>query len=114
MRDARRGRKFGRETDQRRALLSGLASSLVIHGKIRTTEARAKEVRKFLEPIITKARTQSMTARRMAAAQLNARAATKVMTVAKGYEGRAGGYLRITKMGVRAGDGAKVAIVEFV
>lgn len=114
MRDARRGRKFGRETDQRRALLSGLASSLIINGKIKTTEARAKEVRKYLEPIITKARTQTMTARRQAGAKLNARAAAKVMTVAKGYEGRNGGYLRITKLGTRAGDAARVALVEFV
>lgn len=114
MRDARRGRKFGRETDQRRALLSGLASSLVINGKIKTTEARAKEVRKFLEPIVTKARTGTMTARRYAGARLNARAAAKVMTVAKGYESRAGGYLRITKLGNRGGDGARVAYIEFV
>ena len=114
MRDARRGRKFGRETDQRRALLSGLASSLIINGKIKTTEARAKEVRKFLEPIITKARTQTMTARRQVATKLNARAAAKVMTVAKGYEGRSGGYLRITKLGIRGGDAARVAYIEFV
>ncbi len=114
MRDARRGRKFGRETDARRALLSGLASSLIINGKIRTTEARAKEVRKFLEPIITKARKQTMIARRMVGAQLNARAATRVMTIAKGYENRNGGYLRITKMGTRAGDAARVALIEFV
>ncbi|MEK7659594.1 MAG: 50S ribosomal protein L17 [Patescibacteria group bacterium] len=114
MRDARRGRKFGRETDQRRALLSGLASSLIIHGKMKTTEARAKEVRKFLEPIITTAKKQTLTARRRVGSQLNARAAARVMTVAKGYEHRSGGYLRITKLGNRGGDAARVALIEFV
>jgi len=114
MRDVREGRIFGRERDQRKAFMSGLASSLVISEKIKTTEARAKELRMFIEPLITKAREDTLHSRRLLEARLSARAAAKLAKEAKRFEGRPGGYTRITKIGKRQGDAASMVYIEFV
>ncbi len=113
MRDVREGRKFGRTRSQRKALLSGLGSSLVISGRIKTTEAKAKELRMFIEPLITKARTGSLTARKALGAALSSKAAKKLFDDGKKYD-RKGGYTRITKLGTRSSDAAKMVYIEIL
>lgn len=115
MRDVREGRKFGRERDQRKAFLSGLASALILADKIKTTEARAKELRMFVEPLITKAREDTLHSRRILNARLSLKAAEKISAEAKKrFEGRPGGYTRITRIGKRQGDAAPMVYIEFV
>jgi large subunit ribosomal protein L17 len=111
-------RKFGRVRKQRVALLSSLANSLVIHGKIKTTEARAKEVRPFIEKLITKGRSGSLAARRLITARLGGnKLVTKkiVDELSPKYKDRKGGYTRITKLPTnRQGDASPLAQIEFV
>lgn len=108
-------RKFGRKTGPRRAFLKSLTRNLVIKGRIKTTEARAKSVRPIVEKLITKGKSPTLANRRLLIASLgDERAAGKLIKTASQYEGRAGGYLRITKMGPRKGDAAPMAIIEFV
>ncbi len=115
MRHGNVNRKFGRERGQRKALLKSLARSLVLRGKITTTIAKAKEIRPFVEKMVTRGRTDTVANRRLLVASLGDETiAKKLVTVAKNYEGRAGGYLRITKMGPRKGDAAHMAVIEFV
>jgi large subunit ribosomal protein L17 len=110
------GRKFGRERDQRRALLKGLATSLVEHGKIETTLEKAKEVVPYVEPLITKAKIGDLHNRRQIVAALSTvEAAHKLVDgIAPKLVGRNGGHLRITRTTVRVGDNAQLATVEFV
>ncbi len=117
MRHANHNRKFGRPANQRRAFLRGLAHNLIIEGKIKTTEPRAKELRPFIEKLITTAKPKTLTARRLVASRLgNEPIALKelVDTIAPRYATRAGGYTRITKLGRRTSDGSPMAIIEFV
>jgi large subunit ribosomal protein L17 len=115
MRHGNVNRKFGRERGQRKALLKSLARSLVLRGKITTTIAKAKEIRPLVEKMVTRGRTDTVANRRLLVASLgDETTAKKLVTVAKNYEGRAGGYLRITKMGPRKGDAADMAVIEFV
>ncbi len=115
MRHGNNVRKFGRPTNQRSALLKSLARSLVIKGKIKTTEARAKEIRPLVEKMITRGKVASVANRRMLISALgDASTATKLIKTAENYTERNGGYLRITKMGPRKGDGAAMAVIEFV
>lgn len=115
MRHGNHNRKFGRETDQRRALLKSLCRSLVIRGKIKTTEAKAKEIRPMVEKMITKAKKPTVATRRSLIASLgDERTATKIIKSAVSYTDRAGGYTRIIKMGPRKGDAAQMAVIEFV
>lgn len=110
-------RSFGRSRDQREALMRGLAVSLIERGKIETTEAKAKELRPFIERIVTLARVNSATARRLVGSRLsnNANAIVSLFdTIAPKMTDRPGGYTRITKTRVRADDGAPMAIIEFV
>jgi len=110
-------RKFGRSKSQRHALLKGLVLSLIAHGKIETTEARAREVRPFVEKMVTKALVGTLASRRLVISRLyNLKApATKLIdTIAPNYKDRTGGYTRITKIGSRAGDASKMAIIEFI
>jgi len=82
---------------------------------MQTTEAKAKEVRPLVEKMVTRARTGTLASRRLLIAALgDAQAANKLIATAKVYEGRAGGYTRITKLGVRKGDAAAMALIEFV
>jgi large subunit ribosomal protein L17 len=115
MRHGNVNRKFGRPKSQRAALLKSLARNLVIKGKIKTTEARAKEIRPLVEKMVTKAKAPTLANRRMLISSLGAATtAAKLIRTAGAYGERTGGYLRITKMGPRKGDAAKMAIIEFV
>lgn len=115
MRHGNNVRKFGRETDQRKALLRGLCRSLVIRGKIKTTEAKAKEIRPMVEKLITKAKILTLASRRSLIATLgDEKTATKIIKSAVSYTDRPGGYTRIIKMGPRKGDAAPMAVIEFV
>lgn len=108
-------RKFGRETDQRRALLKSLLSSLIEKGKIKTTEAKAKEIRPMIEKLITKAKKADLATRRLIVAKVGAKATKKLVDeVAVNYKERNGGYTRIVKLPVRKIDAAKMAQIEFV
>ena len=114
MRHLKKGRKFGRETDQRRALMKSLASSFFMLGRIITTEAKAKELRPYAEKMITRAKSPSLANRRLLSAVLSEKVTKKLVERAKEYSGRPGGYTRIIKMGPRKSDSAKMAILELV
>ena len=115
MRHRKKGRKFGRTRDQRRALLKTLAGSLIVHEKIRTTQAKAKELRQVIEPLVTKARRHTLADYRLLLGRLPSRAAKKLFDeLAARYQDRSGGYTRVVKTGRRVGDGARMAIIEFV
>jgi large subunit ribosomal protein L17 len=116
MRHHNANRKFGRETDGRRALLRSLAEGLILKGRITTTEAKAKELRPFVEKLVTKARQNTLASRRLVISRLGteARAKKLVAEVAPRYVERAGGYTRIIKLPPRKSDGSKMAIIEFV
>lgn len=110
------GRKFGRERDQRRALLRGLAVSLVTHGKIETTLQKAKDLVPFVEPLITKAKKGDLHNRRQVQSALNSIDAMYrlVDVVAPQLTARNSGHLRITRTKLRVGDNAQLATVSFV
>lgn len=115
MRHHNQNRKLGRVRKQRKALLNSLARSLVLHEKIVTTETKAKEVRPFVEKLLSKARLTTLSATRSIIERVGKTAGKKVTTeLAKRYEKRQGGYTRITKMPARKSDGSKMAIIEFV
>lgn len=115
MRHGNVNRKFGRESNQRTALLRSLARSLVLRGRMQTTIARAKEIRPMVEKMVTRGKTATVSNRRLLIAALgDERTATKLFEVAAGYKERNGGYLRIVKMGPRKGDAAEMAVIEFV
>ena len=110
-------RTLGRDFQQREALLRSLAASLIKHEKIQTTEAKAKEVRPFVEKLITKAKTSNIHSRRTILKQLgNNKEATQklVEDVAGRYAERPGGYTRIIKTTPRTSDSARMAIIELV
>ena len=117
-------RKLGRTSDQRKALLRDLAPDLIISERIVTTEARAKELRSVVEKLVTLGKRGDLHARRQAAAfvrkevaneETNQDALQKLFAdIAPRYEERQGGYTRIMKMGPRRGDGAPMAVIEFV
>ena len=111
-----KGRKFGRERDQRRALLKGLATSLVEHGKIETTLPKAKETARYIEKVITKAKKGDLANRRMVIAALSTQAAAfkLVDEIAPQLTGRNSGHVRVTRTRLRVGDGAQLATIEFV
>lgn len=109
-------RKLSRNTSQRRALLRSLTTEFFREGRIETTEARAKEVRKVAEKMITLAKKGDLEARRRATAFLLDKAVVKTLfeTKVKTYAERQGGYTRINKVGSRRGDGASLVILELV
>jgi len=117
MRHANNNRKFGRERKVRSTFLKGLALDLIRHGKITTTEARAKELRKVIEPLVTLAKKNEVASRRLVASRLmNRRAETKKLfdEIAPNYVSRRGGYTRITRLPVRKSDASRMAMIEFV
>ena len=119
MRHRKEGRTFGREKAQRSAMMRSLAESLILHGSITTTTAKAKELRRFVEPLVTKAKSPRSTEvlkRRMLAEVLytDAAIAKLIKEVAPQYVGRSGGYTRITKIGNRFNDAADMSVIEFV
>jgi len=109
-------RKFGRETGQRNALLKSLALSLVMKKKITTTEAKAKELRPFVEKLVTKAKSKTLGSRRILISRLGESAGVKELleNLATKYEKRLGGYTRIVKLPRRLSDGSAMAVIEFV
>lgn len=111
-----KGRKFGRERDQRRALMKGLADSLIIHETIETTLPKAKDLRSYVEKLITKAKVGDLHNRRIIISKLNTiEAAHKLVDeVAPKLTNRGSGYLRISKTTNRKGDNALLAKISFV
>lgn len=117
MRHHNNTRKFGRDKTQKRALLNSLALNLIVREKIKTTEPKAKELRPFMEKLITRAKKGDMATRRITAAKLSnhGKEVKKLFEVlAPKYTNKKGGYTRILKLGARKSDGAKMAIIEFV
>lgn len=114
MKHLKKGRKFGRERNQRRALLKSLASSFFMLGRIKTTEAKAKEMRPFVEKLITRAKEQTQANNRLLRKLFSPAAVKKIMELGKDFSGRAGGYTRVIKVGARKSDGARMAIIELV
>lgn len=116
MRHHKAKRVFGREQNQRNALLVSLVSNLIRAGKIRTTEAKAKEVRPLVEKLITKARLGTLASRRLVAARLRNAETAKILAekIAPKFKSRPGGYTRIIKLPRRKGDASPLAIIEFV
>jgi len=115
MRHHNQNRKFGRKTKVRKALVNSLARSLVLHEKIETTEPKAKELRPFIEKLITKGKTATIANRRAISEKIGPKAGKILVDkLAKKYEDRKGGFTRITKSKTRLSDGGKMAVIEFV
>jgi large subunit ribosomal protein L17 len=116
MRHRKAGRKLGRDSAHRRALYANLAAALIEHGRIRTTEAKAKEVRPIVEEMISLGRRGDVAAHRQAVAFLRSKpAAHKLFAeVAPRFADRPGGYTRIVRIGPRPGDAAPMAYLELV
>ncbi|MFH1608493.1 MAG: 50S ribosomal protein L17 [Patescibacteria group bacterium] len=117
MRHHNKNRKFGRPRDQRKALLTSLVLNLIIREKIKTTEAKAKELRPVIEKLITKAKKDTLTSRKFVVSELinRKKEANKLFKViAPKYTDKKGGYTRILKLGARKSDSARMAIIEFV
>lgn len=109
-------RKLGRPTDQRRAMLKNLTTSLLEHGRIETTVTRAKEVKRMADKMVTLGKRGDLHARRQALAYITKDDVVKSLfdEIAPKYAERQGGYTRIYRVGPRRGDGAEMAVIELV
>ena len=115
MRHHNANRKLGRQADERKALLRSLAQALVIREKIKTTEAKAKELRPFVEKLVTRSKVGSVANRRFLITQVGNEGAKKLVeNLGPKFKERAGGYTRIVKLPVRVSDGSAMAHIEFV
>jgi large subunit ribosomal protein L17 len=116
MRHRKAGRQLRRTSEQKLALMRNLATSLIESGAIETTEAKAKELRPFVEKLITKAKSGTLHARRLAGIHVRKREAADKLFQELGpkFAKRSGGYTRILKTGFRKGDGAEMARIELV
>jgi large subunit ribosomal protein L17 len=116
VRHRKAGRKLGRDAARRRALYSNLAAALIEHGRIKTTEAKAKEVRPIVEEMITLGKRGDVAAHRQAVAFLRSKEIAHVLfsEVAPRFAERPGGYTRILKIGPRQGDAARMVYLELV
>ncbi len=116
MRHSNSGRKLSRDSSHRRSMFRNMAVSLMQHEQIRTTVPKAKELRRVVEPLITMAKSDSLSKRRLAFDRLRDReTVTKLFNeLGPRYQARPGGYLRILKCGYRPGDAAPMAIVQLV
>jgi large subunit ribosomal protein L17 len=116
MRHRRAGKKLGRDSAHRRALYSNLAGALIEHGRIKTTQAKAKAVKPFAEQMITLGKRGDLHARRLALAELRSQDVVHLLfaEVAPRFAERAGGYTRIVKLGPRLGDAAEMVYLELV
>ncbi|MGH3027976.1 MAG: 50S ribosomal protein L17 [Gaiellaceae bacterium] len=116
MRHRRAGRKLGRDSAHRKALYSNLASALIEHGRIKTTEAKAKEVRPIVEQMITLGKRGDVSAHRQAVAFLRSKGIAHRLfaDVAPRFADRPGGYTRIVKLGPRRSDSAEMVFLELV
>ena len=116
MRHLKAGRKLNRSSAHRRALLRNLVTSLLQHEHLQTTDAKAKEMRRWVDRMITLGKRNTVHARRQAAAFVRGRDIVKKLfdEIAPRFANRPGGYTRITKLGTRAGDAAPVSLIELV
>ena len=116
MRHKNSGRRLGRNAPHRRAMYRNLAASLLVHETVRTTLPKAKELRRVVEPLITLAKEDGVSRRRLAFDRLRDDAAVGRLFTELGprFKSRPGGYLRILKTGFRAGDSAPMAIVQLL
>ncbi len=116
MRHRKVGRQLRRTSEQKLALMKGLAKALIERGAIETTEAKAKELRPFIEKLITKAKTGTLHNRRLAGAKVPHRATADKLfqEIGPRFASRKGGYTRILKTGHRKGDGAEMARIELI
>jgi large subunit ribosomal protein L17 len=116
VRHQRKGKKLGRDSAHRRALYANLAGALIEHGRIKTTEAKAKAVKPIAEKMITLGRRGDLAARRQALAYLRSQEVVYQLfaDVAPRFADRPGGYLRIVKLGPRFGDSAEMVYLELV
>lgn len=116
MRHNARVKHFGRKTGPRKALFRGLVNSLVENGRIKTTLAKAKELRRHVEKAITVGKKQTLHARRLLLSRYpNEKVVSMIMSdIAPRFQDRAGGYTRILKLGMRPGDRAEMAYIQFV
>jgi len=116
MRHNKKFNHLGRQRGHRKAMLANMATSLILHKRIQTTVAKAKALKIYVEPVITKSKEDTTHSRRVVFGYLRDKAATVELfrTVAPVIAGRPGGYTRILKTGFRLGDGADMCIIEFV
>ena len=116
MRHHRNGKKLGRDSAHRKALYANLACALIEHGRIKTTEAKAKAVKPFAEQMITLGKRGDLAARRQAISELRSKDVVHTLfaDVAPRFADRPGGYSRIVKLGPRAGDAADMVYLELV
>src|SRR5210317_2232039 len=116
MRHQKAGRTLGRKSSHRKAMYRNMAASLIQHETIRTTLPKAKELRRVVEPLITMAKQDGVSRRRLAFSRLRDKASVGKLFNELGprYKDRPGGYLRILKMGHRPGDAAPMALVQLV
>jgi len=116
MRHKKKGRKLGRTSAHRKAMLSNMVTSLFEHEKIKTTEPKSKELRRTAEKLITLAKRGDLHARRLAARKVHDKEILQKLfdDIGPRYSERNGGYTRIIKLGTRFGDGAHMAVIELV
>ncbi len=115
MRKLNKGRKFSRKVGPRKQLFKSLANNFLMHEKMQTTEAKAKELRSIVEKMITRAKEATLADRRLIARELTPKMTKKIVDeIAPKYKERNGGYTRIIKLGPRNSDGAKMVIIELV
>ena len=116
MRHNKVGRKLGRKTAHRKALMSNLASALITHKKIKTTDAKAKELRMYIEPLVTFAKKGDLHSRRQVLKKIKHKSIVRELfdNIGPTFSNRNGGYTRIIKLGFRDNDCAPISMIEFV
>ena len=119
MRHQKRGRKFNRTASHRKAMLSNLASALILHKRIQTTDAKGKELRGFVERLVTYAKKGDVHGRRLIQKKIQGKRSKQIANIlihdiAPQYENRNGGYTRLIKLNNRNNDNAPVSLIEFV
>ena len=116
MRHNKIGRKLGRKTAHRKALMSNLASALITHKRIKTTDAKAKELRMYVEPLVTFAKKGDLHSRRQVLKKIRHKSIVRELfdNIGPTFSSRNGGYTRIIKLGFRDNDCAPISMIEFV
>ena len=116
MRHNKIGRKLGRKTAHRKALMSNLASALITHKRIKTTDAKAKELRMYIEPLVTYAKKGDIHSRRQVLKKIRHKSIVRELfdNIGPTFSNRNGGYTRIIKLGFRDNDCAPISQIEFV
>ena len=116
MRHNKTARKLGRKTAHRKALMSNLASALITNKRIKTTDAKAKELRKYIEPLVTFAKKGDLHSRRQVLKKIRHKSIVRELfdNIGPTFSNRNGGYTRIIKLGLRDNDCALISMIEFV